>query len=143
MSPELIGWVAACLSTCSFMPQAYTTLRTRNTEGLSLAGFTLIFTSIVCWLLYGIALGDGPLIATNIVSATTSGIVLAILVRQRVPVIIARYRNRKAAADIAAAGDAELPPVTDFSRGSRFLRPRRRRKNVPAPAARTERKDKH
>jgi MtN3 and saliva related transmembrane protein len=43
MNTEWIGFVAAALTTGSFLPQAIMTIRTRNTSGISL-GMYVIFT---------------------------------------------------------------------------------------------------
>ncbi len=40
---SIIGTVAAILTTSAFVPQAIKTIRTRNTEGLSLPTFTMLF----------------------------------------------------------------------------------------------------
>ena len=44
ITPEMIGYVAGILTTTSFLPQAIMTLKTRDTESLSL-GMYSIFTS--------------------------------------------------------------------------------------------------
>ena len=40
---ELVGYAAAFLTTCSFVPQAWLTFRTRNVQGISL-GMYSVFT---------------------------------------------------------------------------------------------------
>lgn len=42
-STELIGYLAATLTTCSFVPQAWHTFRTRDVSGISL-GMYSVFT---------------------------------------------------------------------------------------------------
>ena len=43
MNQEWLGYIAALLTTGSFVPQAVKTIRTRNTTGISLAMY-VIFT---------------------------------------------------------------------------------------------------
>ncbi|MDD1618305.1 MAG: glutathione synthetase, partial [Methylococcaceae bacterium] len=39
--PEMIGYLAATLTTASFLPQAILTIRTKDTESLSLSMYSL------------------------------------------------------------------------------------------------------
>lgn len=76
MHPDLIGYLAAGLTTIAFVPQAWLTWRTRRAEGVSL-GMYLIFTSgVALWLAYGLMLGAWPIVAAN---AITLGLALFIL----------------------------------------------------------------
>jgi len=61
----LIGSAAALCSTVSFAPQAWRIIRTRNTEGLSAIMYGVTVVGFALWLLYGIRLGEWPLIVTN------------------------------------------------------------------------------
>ena len=77
MHPDLIGYLAASLTTIAFVPQAWLTWRTRRAEGVSL-GMYLIFTSgVALWLAYGLMLGAWPIVAANTI---TLGLALFILV---------------------------------------------------------------
>jgi MtN3 and saliva related transmembrane protein len=73
----LLGILAATCTTISFVPQVVQILKTRNTKGISL-GMYIIFTfGILCWVLYGIFLGEAPLIIGN---AITLVLALTILI---------------------------------------------------------------
>lgn len=72
-----IGYAAAFLTTVAYLPQALKTIRTRNTDGLSLIMYLCMVAGVFCWLIYGIALGDVALIAAN---ALTFAFALPILV---------------------------------------------------------------
>jgi|TARA_R110002049_G_scaffold73774_2_gene190502 MtN3 and saliva related transmembrane protein len=69
---ELIGLLAAVLTTISFLPQVYKTYKTKDTSGLSLSMFTIFFVGIVLWLIYGIHLNSLPMILANSVTAVSS-----------------------------------------------------------------------
>ena len=73
---DLIGYLAAGLTTLSFLPQALHTFRTRDVSGISLGMYTLFTAGVALWLLYGVLLGAWPLIAAN---ALTLALALAIL----------------------------------------------------------------
>jgi MtN3 and saliva related transmembrane protein len=72
-----LGYVAAALTTGSFVPQAVLTLRTRDVSGISLSMYTAFTAGVALWLLYGLQLGDWPIVAAN---AVTLGLALVILV---------------------------------------------------------------
>lgn len=72
----LLGLMAATCTTVSFVPQVIQILKTRNTKGISL-GMYIIFTfGILCWVLYGIFLGEAPLIIGNAITLVLSLIIL-------------------------------------------------------------------
>lgn len=76
-APELVGYLAAILTTCSFVPQAWQTFRTRDVSGISLGMYTIFAIGVALWLLYGLLLGAWPIVAAN---GITLALALAILV---------------------------------------------------------------
>ena len=72
-----IGYLAASLTTLSFLPQALHTFRTRDVSGISLGMYATFTTGVALWLVYGLLLGAWPLIAAN---GLTLLLALAILV---------------------------------------------------------------
>lgn len=74
---ELIGYAAACLTTLSFMPQAWLTFRTRNVSGISLGMYSAFTLGVALWLVYGLSLKAWPVVAAN---AVTLVLALSILV---------------------------------------------------------------
>lgn len=73
---EILGAVAAILTTACWVPQAARTIRTRDTSGLSLLMYAILFVGNVLWLLYGLAIMSWPLIGSNII---TGALVITIL----------------------------------------------------------------
>ncbi|MFD0992730.1 SemiSWEET family sugar transporter [Tenacibaculum geojense] len=69
---EIIGLVAATLTTASFLPQVYKTYQTKQTEGLSLTMYVMFFIGIVLWLVYGIHLKSIPMILANTITAISA-----------------------------------------------------------------------
>ena len=65
ITPEIIGYVAATLTTSSFLPQAIKTIKTRDTDSLSLSMYSLFTMGVLCWLVYGIYLNDKAIIFAN------------------------------------------------------------------------------
>lgn len=78
-----IGYVAAFLTTVSFLPQALKTIKTRNTEGISVLMYLCMVAGVFCWLLYGIALGDMALIVANALTFTFALPILLIALSNR------------------------------------------------------------
>ncbi len=74
---DLIGTVAATLTTVSFVPQALKTFRTRDVSGISLGMYSLFATGVALWLVYGLMLGEAPIYVAN---AITLALALAVLV---------------------------------------------------------------
>ncbi|MEC9369037.1 MAG: SemiSWEET transporter [Pseudomonadota bacterium] len=64
----LIGFVAASLTTAAFVPQALRAWRTRQTRDLSLTTFGILVTGVALWLVYGLLIGDAPLIISNAIT---------------------------------------------------------------------------
>ncbi len=65
ITSEIIGYVAATLTTSSFLPQAILTIKTRDTEGLSLSMYSIFTAGVLCWLIYGIFISDKAIIFAN------------------------------------------------------------------------------
>lgn len=74
--PDLIGYVAATLTTASFLPQAIMTLKTRDTAPLSLGMYSLFTTGVLLWLIYGIYLANLAIILANAVTLLLAMLIL-------------------------------------------------------------------
>lgn len=78
---DLIGYIAATLTTISFLPQVIKIVRTRNTAGISLATYTILTTGVGFWLVYGILLKNPIIITSNAVTIVLTGIILAVKIK--------------------------------------------------------------
>ena len=78
---ELLGTLAGLCTTLSFLPQLVRAWRTRSTRDISLAMFSVLVTGIFLWLVYGLLIGDGPLIVANAVSLCLTGSILYLKLR--------------------------------------------------------------
>lgn len=76
-----IGAVAAALTTLCWLPQAVRVVRLKDTRAISLTTNLVFATGILLWLIYGIAIGNGPLIAANGVSLILTVIIIAVKLR--------------------------------------------------------------
>jgi len=78
---QIIGLMAAFCTTVSFLPQVIKTWKTRETKDLSLSMFLVFTTGIFLWLVYGVAIGDWPLILSNGITFVLSGTILFFKIR--------------------------------------------------------------
>lgn len=82
MNPEQLGYVAALLTTGSFLPQVLHTLKSRDTRSISLAMYLMFVSGTLLWLLYGWHIGSVPVIAANLITTLLASIILAMKLRQ-------------------------------------------------------------
>ena len=78
---EVIGLIAAFLTTASFLPQVYKTWKTKDVSGLSLPMFSMFFVGIVFWLIYGIYKESLAIILANSITVISSFLLLYFKVR--------------------------------------------------------------
>ncbi len=81
MNLEWAGYVAATLTTAAFVPQAFKTIRSKDTRSISLGMYVVFTIGIAFWLVYGIALHSWPMIVSNIVTFGLSATILAMKLR--------------------------------------------------------------
>ncbi|GAB3656012.1 SemiSWEET transporter [Ramlibacter alkalitolerans] len=74
---DVLGYLAATLTTVSFVPQAWRTFRTKDVSGISLKMYTLFTLGVAVWLAYGIVLGEVPMMIAN---STTLLLAIPVLV---------------------------------------------------------------
>ena len=77
INPETIGYLAATLTTASFLPQAILTIRTKDTESLSLSMYSLFTLGVFCWLIYGIYLSNNAIIFANAITLALAASILS------------------------------------------------------------------
>jgi MtN3 and saliva related transmembrane protein len=82
-APELIGYLAAILTTCSFVPQAWLTFRTRNVSGISLGMYSVFASGVALWLTYGLLLSAWPIVLANSITLALAIAILAMKLRYR------------------------------------------------------------
>jgi len=84
MSPGLVGAIGAAgavLTTVCWVPQAIKIIRDRDTRAISLPGTTLCVLGVLLWLVYGLAIVDGPLIGSSIVTLAMTAVILVLKIR--------------------------------------------------------------
>ena len=65
---DVIGSLAACLTTASFVPQAWLSFKTRDVSGVSLGMYSVFTAGVALWLAYGLLLGAWPIMVANAIT---------------------------------------------------------------------------
>lgn len=76
----IVGWLASICMVLGYLPQAWHTIRTRNTDGIAMPTFLLLGAGSVFFVIQGLLLGNWPLVVTNSITTVSSAIVFAIKV---------------------------------------------------------------
>ena len=79
--PDLLGGVAAVLTTIAFVPQVMKSWRSGSTRDVSLGMFVIFTTGLSLWLIYGFVIDSRPIIIANIVTLGLTGIIIALKLR--------------------------------------------------------------
>jgi MtN3 and saliva related transmembrane protein len=77
INADIIGSVAATLTTGAFVPQAWKVYKTRHTIDISLGMYAMFTLGVALWLSYGILLLSWPIIIANCITLFLAGAVLA------------------------------------------------------------------
>ncbi len=80
---DAIGYAAAILTTCSFVPQAWLTLRTRDVSGISLGMYSVFTLGVALWLAYGWLIGAWPVVIANAITLALASFILVMKLRFR------------------------------------------------------------
>ena len=87
---DMMGYMAATLTSIAFLPQVLKTIRTRDTSSISLLMYSLFVAGVLCWLIWGLLLQQWPVIFANLVTFALSAIILsmkiyAVIVKHEAP----------------------------------------------------------
>jgi MtN3 and saliva related transmembrane protein len=75
------GIVAASLTTLCWLPQTLKVIREKETRALSLPANVIFAIGILLWLIYGIGIGDWPVIGANAVSLVLVSVIITMKLR--------------------------------------------------------------
>jgi MtN3 and saliva related transmembrane protein len=65
---DIVGALAAFLTTVSFLPQAWLSFKTRDVSGVSLGMYSAFTLGVALWLAYGWLLSAWPIVISNIIT---------------------------------------------------------------------------
>lgn len=78
---ETIGYLAATLTTASFVPQVWQTFRTRDVQSISLTMYSVFLVGSSLWLLYGLMSDAWPIVIANGVTAALACAIVVMKLR--------------------------------------------------------------
>lgn len=73
---EAVGYIAAILTTISFLPQALKIIKLKKADEISLTMYLLSASGTFLWLVYGLLMGNLPLILANAISCSFGIIII-------------------------------------------------------------------
>jgi MtN3 and saliva related transmembrane protein len=76
-----IGVAAALLTTLCWLPQTFKVIREKETRALSMSANVIFAMGIVLWLIYGIGIGDWPVIGANALSLVLVSVIIVMKLR--------------------------------------------------------------
>jgi MtN3 and saliva related transmembrane protein len=79
----VLGLVAGTLTTLSFLPQLLKAWQSRSTHDISFGMLALFSAGLVLWIVYGLIVGDVPVIMANSVTLVFVGLILVLKLRYR------------------------------------------------------------
>jgi MtN3 and saliva related transmembrane protein len=68
MDIEILGFLAAILTTSAYIPQVYKIWKTKDAQSVSLSMYLVMFSGISLWLVYSIIINKPSLILANTVT---------------------------------------------------------------------------
>ncbi|WP_343488090.1 SemiSWEET transporter [Allomuricauda sp. d1] len=74
---EILGLIAAALTTSAFVPQVYKAWKYKSTKDISLVMYLVFLIGIILWFIYGIAINS---LSMAIANGVTIILALAILI---------------------------------------------------------------
>jgi len=81
---SVIGGLGVVFTSLQLVPQVIKSLRTRQVRDVSLGLSIVVGLSGVCWLAYGIHLGDAPLVTANGMNVIGALTLFVLKMRERV-----------------------------------------------------------
>ena len=80
---EILGLIAATLTTAAFVPQVYKTWQQKSTRDISLTMYLVMSVGVVLWCIYGILIESFPVTLANALTALLLFIMLILKLRYR------------------------------------------------------------
>jgi len=79
----ILGLIAAICTTISFLPQAIKTIKTKQTKGLSLGMYSVLTTGVFLWIVYGLLIGDLPIVLANGITFIFTATILVLIIKYK------------------------------------------------------------
>jgi MtN3 and saliva related transmembrane protein len=78
-----LGLLAALFTTVSLLPQLVKVWKTKSTKDISKGMFVFFATGVFLWLIYGVLIGDIPIIIANALALVQALIILIFKIKYK------------------------------------------------------------
>lgn len=75
---DLLGYVAGLLTTVAYLPQVLQVWRTGSTRDISLQTYLVLVAGVGLWCVYGIVVGELPIMLANGLTLLLAGTILVL-----------------------------------------------------------------
>ncbi len=79
----LVSAVAATLTTAAFVPQAMHIIRHKETRAISLFMYVSFATGVALWLLFGVMIGNWPIMVSNAITLLLALAIIAMKLKYK------------------------------------------------------------
>jgi len=80
---EIVGYIAAILTTMAYVPQALKTIGSKKTTDIALNMYLFMFIGVSGWLAYGIYLRSIPMLIANSVTLVLITIIIVMKLKYK------------------------------------------------------------
>ena len=83
MNYEIIGFIAAILTTSSFLPQLIKVWKTKSSKGVSSLMYFVMLSGVILWGVYGYLIGSKSVLIANIVAGLLQIVILILIFKNK------------------------------------------------------------
>ncbi len=83
MNYEIIGFIAAILTTSSFLPQLIKVWKTKSSKGVSTLMYFVMLSGVILWGLYGYLIESKSVLIANIVAGLLQIVILIVIFKNK------------------------------------------------------------
>jgi MtN3 and saliva related transmembrane protein len=80
---DLLGWLAAILTTVAFFPQLLKIWRSKSAKDVSLVMMITFSIGVFLWLVYGLAIQALPVVIANLVTLILALLIIILKIKYR------------------------------------------------------------
>ena len=83
MNYEIIGFIAAILTTSSFLPQLIKVWKTKSSKGVSILMYFVMLSGVILWGAYGYLIESKSVLIANIVAGLLQIVILILIFKNK------------------------------------------------------------
>tara|TARA_B110000967_G_scaffold27894_1_gene25843 strand:- start:264 stop:533 length:270 start_codon:yes stop_codon:yes gene_type:complete len=83
MNYEIIGFIAAILTTSSFLPQLIKVWKTKSSKGVSTLMYFVMLLGVILWGVYGYLIESKSVLIANIVAGLLQIVILILIFKNK------------------------------------------------------------